>query len=124
MRLEKRKIEELTPAPYNPRKDLQAGDEAYEDIKRLIETLGYNSPLIVDEAGVIIDGNQRYKTLIDLGYTEIEVIVVDIEDEEKKKALAIALDRIKGEWDNEKLYALLANFEEKDLQELIRAAGI
>ena len=124
MRLEKRKIEELTPAPYNPRKDLQAGDEAYEDIKRSIETLGYNSPLIVDEAGVIIDGNQRYKTLIDLGYTEIEVIVVDIEDEEKKKALAIALDRIKGEWDNEKLYALLANFEEKDLQELIRAAGI
>lgn len=124
MRLEKRKIEELTPAPYNPRKDLQAGDEAYDDIKRSIEILGYNSPLIVDEAGVIIDGNQHYKTLIDLGYTEIEVIVVDIEDEEKKKALAIALDRIKGEWDNEKLYALLANFEEKDLQELIRAAGI
>lgn len=124
MRLEKRKIEELTPAPYNPRKDLQAGDEAYEDIKRSIATLGYNSPLIVDEAGVIIDGNQRYKTLIDLDYTEIEVIVVDIEDEEKKKALAIALDKIKGEWDNEKLYALLANFEEKDLQELIRAAGI
>lgn len=40
MRLEKRKIEELTPAPYNPRKDLQAGDEAYDDIKRSIEILG------------------------------------------------------------------------------------
>ncbi len=124
MRLEKRKITELTPAPYNPRKDLQPTDEAYADIKRSIEVLGYNSPLVVDEDGVIIDGNQRIKVLKELGYTEIEVVVVDIEDENKKKALAIALDKITGEWDNEKLYDLLSSFEEGQLQELIRVAGI
>ncbi len=124
MKLEIKKINDLIPAPYNPRKDLQEGDAAYEDIKRSIQTLGYNSPIIVDEAYIVIDGNQRLKVLKALGYEEIEVIVVDLDSEDKKKALAIALDKVHGEWDMEKLYSILVDFEEKDLQELIAAAGV
>lgn len=35
MKIEKIKIEKLNPAPYNPRKDLRAGDPEYEKLKTL-----------------------------------------------------------------------------------------
>ena len=35
MLIEKKKIEELIPADYNPRKDLKPGDAEYEKLKRL-----------------------------------------------------------------------------------------
>ena len=37
MIIEKIKVEQLIPADYNPRKDLQPGDSEYEKIKRSLE---------------------------------------------------------------------------------------
>ena len=34
-------IDRLKPAKYNPRKDLQPGDPAYEKIKRSLHDFGY-----------------------------------------------------------------------------------
>lgn len=45
--------------------------------------------------------------LIDLGYTEADVAVVDI-NKNDEKALNIALNKIAGEWDTEKLAELLS----------------
>ena len=50
--------------------------------------------------------------LQDLGYTEVDVSVVDL-NKSDEKALNIALNKISGEWDDEKLAAL---FEELDLE--------
>lgn len=85
MRIEKRKIEDLIPAIYNPRKDLQPDDPEYAKIKRSIETFGYVDPIIVNErTGTIVGGHQRLKVLKDLGYDEVDVSVVDLSEENEK----------------------------------------
>lgn len=112
MRIEKRKIDELIPAIYNPRKDLTIDDAEYKKIKRSIETFGYVDPIIVNErTGVIVGGHQRLKVLKDLGYEEIEVSVVNL-DEKQEKALNVALNKISGEWDFELLKDLLEELDD------------
>lgn len=112
MKIEKRKIDELIPAIYNPRKDLTIDDAEYKKIKRSIETFGYVDPIIVNErTGVIIGGHQRLKVLKDLGYEEIEVSVVNL-DEKQEKALNVALNKISGEWDFELLKDLLEELDD------------
>ena len=54
----------------------------------------------------VIGGHQRLKVLKDLGITEVECIVVDL-DKTNEKALNIALNKIQGDWDEDKLEALL-----------------
>ena len=46
MLIEKKKVTELIPADYNPRKDLKPGDPEYEKLKRSIEQFGYVEPVI------------------------------------------------------------------------------
>src|SRR5690348_13603315 len=98
--MEIRKIETLKikPAKYNPRKDLKPGDREYEQIKRSIQEFGYVDPVIVNSDLTIIGGHQRWKVLKDLGYKEIDCVVVEL-DKTKEKALNIALNKISGEWD-------------------------
>lgn len=110
IRQERRKIAELNPAEYNPRKKLQPGDEEYERLKRSIATFGYVDPIIINADGTVIGGHQRLTVLIDLGYTEADVAVVDL-DKNDEKALNIALNKISGEWDEEKLAAVFAQLD-------------
>ena len=106
-------IEKLKPAEYNPRKDLQPEDEEWRKIQRSIEEFGYVDPIIVNSDMTVIGGHQRLKVLKDLGYTEIECNVVDL-DKTREKALNIALNKISGEWDNQKLEELLAELKSLD----------
>ena len=55
MRMEKRRLSELIPADYNPRKALTPEDEEYQKIKNSIEKFGYVDPIIINEDGTIID---------------------------------------------------------------------
>ena len=110
MQLETKKLSQLIHATYNPRKDLQPMDEEYQKIKRSIEEFGYVEPIIVNSDNTIIGGHQRAKVLKNLGYDEVEVIVIDL-DKTKEKALNVALNKISGEWDFEKLSVLLADIE-------------
>lgn len=99
-------INELLPADYNPRKELTPDDREYQKIKTSIETFGYVDPIIINKDKTIIGGHQRLNVLRDLGYTDIDVIEIDI-DKTKEKALNIALNKISGEWDIDKLGLLL-----------------
>lgn len=107
------KIDKLIPATYNPRKDLKPGDPEYIKIKNSIENFGYVSPLIINKDMTVIGGHQRLKVLKELGFTELECIVVDL-DKTKEKALNIALNKIQGDWDEEKLEALLQELKLDD----------
>ena len=107
MNIEVRKLSELNHAAYNPRVELRPEDKEYQDIKRSIQTFGYVDPIIVNQDGTIIGGHQRYNVLLELGYDTAHVVVVNL-DKNAEKALNIALNKITGEWDNEKLYALLS----------------
>ena len=114
MNIEKKNVKGLLPADYNPRKDLKPGDAEYEKLKRSIEQFGYVEPVIWNKAtGRVVGGHQRLKVLIDMGITEVECVVVEL-DEEKEKALNIALNKISGDWDKDKLALLIADLQGAD----------
>lgn len=57
MIIEKINLEQLIPADYNPRKDLQPGDSEYEKIKRSLEEFGYVDPVIWNKTtGRVVGG--------------------------------------------------------------------
>lgn len=114
MLIEKKNTADLLPADYNPRKDLKPGDAEYEKLKRSIEQFGYVEPVIWNKTtGRVVGGHQRLKVLIDMGITEVECVVVEM-DEEKEKALNIALNKISGDWDKDKLALLIADLQGTD----------
>ena len=114
MNIEKKNVKDLLPADYNPRKDLKPGDPEYEKLKRSIEQFGYVEPVIWNkQTGRVVGGHQRLKVLTDMGITEVDVVVVDM-DTEKEKALNIALNKISGEWDTEKLALVIADLQGTD----------
>lgn len=114
MQIEKKNITELLPADYNPRKDLKPGDPEYEKLKRSIEQFGYVEPVIWNATtGRVVGGHQRLKVLQDMGMTEVDCVVVEL-DEEHEKALNVALNKISGEWDNDKLALLIADLQGAD----------
>ena len=106
MNLKKLKIGNLKIAEYNPRKELTEKDKEYQKIKNSIIEFGYVTPIIVNSDMTVISGHQRLKVLKELGFTELECIVVDL-DKTSEKALNIALNKIQGDWDEEKLENLL-----------------
>ena len=111
MAYEKIPIGRVNPAKYNPRKDLQPGDAEYEKLKRSILHFGVGEPIVWNRrTGNIVGGHQRYKVAKALGMTEIDSMVVDLDDQEEK-ALNIALNKISGSWDIPKLTELLAELE-------------
>lgn len=136
MRMEKRKLKELNPAAYNPRKPLKPGDPEYEKLAVSIEKHGYIDPIVINEDGTIIGGHQRRTVMLDLGYEEAEVVIVDIPDKDDEIAANIALNQIDGAWDNEKLIGLLiqlegsgydtmaAGFNSSDLSELFKGVDL
>ena len=114
MVIEKKHTADLLPADYNPRKDLKPGDAEYEKLKRSIEQFGYVEPVIWNKTtGFVVGGHQRLKVLLDMGITEVECVVVEM-DAEKEKALNIALNKISGEWDKDKLALLIADLQGAD----------
>lgn len=114
MIIEKKKTEALLPAKYNPRKDLKPGDAEYEKLKRSLEQFGYVEPVIWNKTtGNVVGGHQRLKVLMDMGYNEVDCVVVEL-TEDKEKALNIALNKISGEWDNTKLALLISDLQGAD----------
>ena len=111
MNIERISAARLNPAAYNPRKDLKPGDKEYEKLKRSIVEFGYVEPVIWNrQTGNVVGGHQRLKVLMDLGHTEIDCVVVDL-DLQREKALNIALNKIQGDWDEGKLASLMADFD-------------
>jgi len=111
MIIQKIKSEMLNPAEYNPRKNLKPGDKEYEKLKKSIETFGYIELVVWNKrTGNVVSGHQRLKILQELGYSEIECIIIDV-DSDNEKALNIAMNKIGGEWDEDKLASLIADLD-------------
>ena len=114
MLIEKIQTDRLIPADYNPRKDLRPGDPEYDKLKRSLEEFGYVEPVIWNKTtSHVVGGHQRLKVLLDMGITEVECVVVEM-DAEKEKALNIALNKISGDWDKNKLALLIADLQGAD----------
>ena len=101
------RFEDLNPAPYNPRRDLQPGDPEWEKLDKSLGRLGQVQPLVWNRrTGNLVGGHQTLKVLKARGYTEAVADVVDV-DEHQEKAMNLALNRAAGRWEQGKLADLL-----------------
>ena len=119
-------INKIKPNPDNPR---HIKDDKFkklcESIKKFPKMMELR-PMVVDNDGVILGGNMRYKALRELGYTEIpDEWVKRAEDltEEEKKQFIVKDNMPFGEWNFDELAnqfevddLLEWGFDEKDLK--------
>jgi len=86
---------------------LRPGDPDYEKLKRSIAEFDCVEPLVWNRrSGNLVGGHQRLKVLIARGDSEVPCVVVDMPPE-REKALNLALNKISGDWDKDKLARLL-----------------
>lgn len=105
------KVTELNAAPYNPRVSLEPGMPEWEKIKHSIEEFGNVEPIVWNKrTGNVVGGHQRLSVLKSMGYEEVPCSVVDL-DENEEKLLNLALNKIKGQWDYDKLEDILRGFD-------------
>lgn len=108
-------ISELKPHPQNPR--IWSYD-ATEQLKASIQKFGMVDPLVVNSApgreNIIIGGNFRYEIAKELGYQELPVVLIYIEDVEKERELLVRLNKNVGEFD----WAALGDLGEEALQDI------
>ena len=115
MKLKKMKISNLNVAKYNPRVELTTGDVDYEKLKQSIVKFGHVQPIVWNEqTGNVVGGHQTLKILEKLGKQEVDCVVVDL-DEKEEKTLNIALNKISGRWDIDKLSELMSELDRKSV---------
>ncbi|MBX9628116.1 MAG: ParB N-terminal domain-containing protein [Gemmataceae bacterium] len=103
-------IDALKPAAYNPRK---ASAPAYRRLKASLTAFGLVEPLVWNErTGHVVGGHLRLRALKELGYAEVPVSVVRLDDA-GEKALNVVLNNLEaqGRYDPAKLADLLADLE-------------
>lgn len=112
MQIERKKIRDMDRAAYNPRIELIPGDTEYENLRRSITTYGLIIPVVWNKrTNRVVSGHQRITVLENEGETEVDVSVVDL-DEMQERQLNVALNKVEGDWDEEKLGDLLAELGE------------
>lgn len=115
-------INDIIPSEYNPRIITQKDKEI---LKNSLTEFGLVDPIIVNlKNNTIIGGHQRYFILKELGVTELFLVSqgdigwiflqeeLSIPSDDYEKALNIALNQQAGQWNYEKLYSILDNFNE------------
>lgn len=118
MEIKTLKAADLHPADYNPRKDLQPEDAEYQKLKNSIEAFGYVEPIIWNEnTGNIVGGHQRLKVLLAAGETDIECVVINVEEQDEK-ILNVLLNKVKGRWEIGKLADLLQELDDAGAMDL------
>jgi hypothetical protein len=117
-------ISTLRFAEYNPRK---IREDELEKLVRSINEFGFVEPVVARaEDGLVIGGHQRltaYRRLLEQrGLDEEAILAAEVPvmrvfglDDAKTRALNIALNRISGEWDYEKLTDVLRDLATADV---------
>ena len=112
MQIERKKIRDMDRAATTPRIELIPGDTEYENLRRSITTYGLIIPVVWNKrTNRVVGGHQRLTVLENEGETEVDVSVVDL-DETQERQLNVALNKVEGGWDEEKLGDLLAELGE------------
>lgn len=127
--METRKISiyDLKPAEYNPR--IMPTDEMAK-LTTSLRTFGLVDPIIIDltDNNTIIGGHQRYEALIHLDEEELTLIPlgdiglvinetnIRIKDKNDQKALNLALNKIRGGWDWNKVDEILLDLNSDGYQ--------
>ncbi len=110
MKIEMRKLSEITPYENNPRHN----EDAVEAVAASIREFGFRQPVVVDEQDVILVGHTRYKAAVKLGLEEVPVHVAAGLSPAQAKAYRIADNQTAtiSTWDDDKLPLELAGLQE------------
>lgn len=81
------KLKDLQPWSKNP-KDIAPED--YDRLKLLIDKLGTHKPLLVNQDGIVLGGNQRLKVYVERGDAEVWVSVVTAKTEQEMLEYALS----------------------------------
>ena len=100
LNIQKINIDLIRPYWRNARKN----DETIKHLVKSIQEFGYVQPIAIDKENIIIAGHARYKALKQLGYTEVEVIILDLPERlAKQYRLADNKTAELSSWDLDKL---------------------
>jgi DNA modification methylase len=109
---EKRNINDLIPAPYNPR---HWTDDETKHLTQSLERFNLADPIIINQNNTVIGGHFRLKILKEKGINEIDVRIPSRQlTEQEEKELNIRLNKNLGEWD----FDLLSSFDEDILKDI------
>lgn len=126
MKTTEAKICDLKVAEYNPRK---ISDKEIGNLKRSLKKYGLIQPIVINKDQTVISGHQRIRAWRAMGNDTVPVIQLDITKNEEK-ALNLAMNKIGGEWDVEKLYGVMndlrvtteldfTGFDEKEVSKIL-----
>ncbi len=125
-------VDELHPADWNPRFMPEGQREA---LRNSLSEFGAVEPAVVRPSDkLIIGGHQRVEAAVSLGWKDYPCVFHECTDEEAK-LLNIALNRISGAWEMDKLSDLLVElrdvganldvtgFESEEVEDLLDRLG-
>ena len=114
-RIEYRDPATLTPYENNPRDN----DASVPRVKASIQEFHFQNPILVDPDGVVIAGHTRLKAALELGLSEVPVVVVDDLTPEQVRAYRLADNKAgeASEWLDAMLAEELAMIEGIDMSE-------
>jgi DNA modification methylase len=112
MHVELRNVTDIKPYPHNPRRN----DHAVAAVAASIQAFGFRQPIVVDEDGVIIVGETRYKASLQLGLAVAPVHVAAGLTPAQRQAYRIADNKTAelAEWDDGLLVQELAELQKMD----------
>jgi len=91
MKITNMPIDSIIPYAHNAK---EHPEWQIDQIVKSIQEFGFNDPIAVDEAGIIIEGHGRYFAAIKLGMDEIPVIILSHMTDEQKKAYILAHNKL------------------------------
>jgi ParB-like chromosome segregation protein Spo0J len=113
MTLLKRKLTEIHLNPENPRliKDdnFRRLCESIKNFPKMLEI----KPIVIDDLGEILAGNQRYRACKELGIKEVPVLLASNLTEDQKQEFIVKDNSHYGEWD----FNMLSTFHDAETLE-------
>lgn len=109
IRIEYRRVEELTPYKNNPRKNDKAVDAVAESIRQF----GFRNPIVLHKNDEIVCGHTRLKAAVKLRLVEVPCIRADDLTEAQIKAYRLADNKTaeRASWDDDLLATELSDID-------------
>lgn len=92
-------VGEIKPHPKNPR---IIRDTKFKDLKKSIQDAPWMldlRPIVVNDKMEILGGSMRYRAIVDLGWTEVPIIIAGGLTEKQEDEFIIKDNNHAGEWD-------------------------
>jgi DNA modification methylase len=99
--------DKLKPWGQNPR---SITPEMMRSLVANIERFGIVDPFIVNQKGLVVGGHQRLEAAKKLGIKQVPIVRLKLTEREMV-TLNLALNKISGDWDEQKLAPLLAELQ-------------